>query len=363
MDKDIYRQLAAALDRIPNGFPATESGVELRLLARMFTPDEALLGSVMNVTPEPVAAIAARAGVEPEAAAATLSRMAAKGLIARAAGGGPAALLALKPFIVGSYESQLSRMDEEFASLFEQYFQETRGAITREVPYLHRVLPVDQAIPFDLEIHPYERAAELLEGAKSWGVRPCVCRVQQRLVGKGCDHPVENCLMFAPVEGAFDDDGVDRAITKDEALRLLREAAEAGLVHSTANYRSGNNYICNCCTCCCGILRSVADLGMSRTVARSGFRALVDEDLCSGCGECVARCQFHALTLAEGMCRADILRCSGCGQCAMACPAGAMRLVRLTDAGAVTPPADVGEWRAKRVEARSRAQNGMQGPR
>jgi len=59
-------------------------------------------------------------------------------------------------------------------------------------------------------------------------VRDCICRVQQRLIGQACDHPVENCLTFAPVEGAFDHSETSRAITKEEALRILHEAEEAG---------------------------------------------------------------------------------------------------------------------------------------
>jgi electron transport complex protein RnfB len=351
LDENVYRRLAEQLDRTPNGFPMTKSGIELRLLARIFTPEEALLGSVMDLVPEPVTSIAERAGVARDAAAAVLARMAAKGLVGPTRDG-ETALFALRPFIVGIYESQLPRMDEELAALAEEYFQETQGGIARVLPHLHRVLPVEKAIPFELEIFPYERAAELLEGAKSWGVRSCICRVQQRLVGKGCDHPLESCLVFAPVEGAFDGDGVDRVITKQEALEIISKAAESGLIHSTANHRSGNNYICNCCTCCCGVLRGVADLGISRTVARSGFRALVDEELCTGCGDCVARCQFHALSVSGGVCHVDALRCSGCGQCTVACPVDAVSLVRLAERDAVRPPADVGEWRAQRAESR-----------
>ncbi len=353
LSEDVYRKLAEQLDSTPNGFRMTDSGVELRLLAKMFTPEEALLAGVMDLTPEPVAVIAARAGVESEVAAAALPQMAAKGLVSRARGG-DTARFALRPFVVGSYEGHLPRMDREFAALAEEYFQDPQGGITRDLPHVHRVLPVERAIPFELEIFPHERAAELLEGAKSWGVRPCICRVQQQLIGKGCDHAIESCLVFAPIEGVFDDDGVDRAITKQEALSILREAAESGLIHSTGNYRSGNMYICNCCTCCCGVLRNVAELGMSRTVARTGFRAMVDEGSCTGCGACIARCQFQALSVRDDACRVDLTRCSGCGQCTTACPVDALSLVRLPAGNVVDPPADEREWRVQRTEYRER---------
>ena len=60
MSEDVYRRLAKRLDAIPNGFPATESGVELKLLAKIYTPDEAALTSQLKLLCEPPADIAAR---------------------------------------------------------------------------------------------------------------------------------------------------------------------------------------------------------------------------------------------------------------------------------------------------------------
>jgi len=352
MSEDIYRKLAQRLDAIPNGFPATESGVELQLLAKIFAPQEAALASVMRMTREPAADIAARAGVDPDATYRTLKRMARKGLIRFKKGEGQL-VFGLMPFVVGIYEEQLPRMDAELAALFEQYYQETQGGvITRNMPAIHRVIPVEEAIPFDLEIFPYERATELLEGARSWGVRDCICRVQQRLVGKGCDHPVENCLMFAPVESAFDHSETDRAITKEEALRILHEAEEAGLVHCPGNYRDGVHYICNCCTCCCGILRSVAEFGIPTAIARSDFHAVVETDLCAGCSDCVERCQFGALSVPDDGCIVNYVRCVGCGLCVTVCPTGALHLERRPEGEVTPPPANNKEWAAQRAEDR-----------
>jgi electron transport complex protein RnfB len=352
MSEDAYRRLAQRLDAIPNGFPATESGVELRLLAKIFTPEEAALASVMRLAREPAADIADRAGVEPDAARRTLKGMARKGLIYAGKGEGQLVFW-LMPFAVGIYEEQLPRLDVELAALFEEYVQETRGgAIVRDAPSIHRVIPVEEAIPFDLEIFPYERATEMLEGAASWGVRDCICRVQRRLIGKGCDHPVENCLVFAPVEGAFAGSEIDRAITKEEALRILHEAEEAGLVHTTGNYRDRHYYICNCCTCSCGILRSVAEFGVPTAVAHSDFHAVVDAELCIGCGDCVERCQFGALAVPDDVCEVDYGRCVGCGVCATVCPTDALHLERRPEGKAAPLPADRKEWMTQRAHER-----------
>jgi electron transport complex protein RnfB len=352
MTEDVYRKLAQWLDAIPNGFPATESGVELRLLAKIFTPREAALASVMRLSREPAADIAARAGVDADTAYRTLKGMVRKGQIRIKRSKGQL-LFGLRPFAVGFYEEQLPRMDAELASLFEQYLQETQGgSIVRQAPAVHRVIPVGEAIPFDMEIFPYERGSELLENAKAWGVRDCICRVQQKLVGKGCDRPIENCLVFAPVEGAFDHSEVDRALTKEEALQILHEAEEAGLVHSTGNYRDGHNYICNCCTCCCGILRSVAEFGVPTTAVRSDFHTVVDAEMCIGCGDCLERCQFEALSMPDDVCVVDYSRCVGCGLCATVCPTGALHLERRPEGEVPLPPADINEWMAQRAQER-----------
>lgn len=352
MPDDVYRRLAQRLDAIPNGFPATESGIELRLLAKIFTPEEATLASVMRLTPEPAPAITARAGVDPQIALRTLKGMARKGQIHVKKGAGQL-LFGLMPFIVGIFEEQLPRMDTELAALFEQYLQETRGGtIAREEPAVHRVIPVGEAIPFDLEVFPYERAAELVEKAKAWGVRDCICRVQQKLIGNGCDHPIDKCLVFSPIKGAFDGSEVDRAIGKEEALEILREAEEAGLVHSTGYYREQHTYICNCCTCCCGILRTVAEFGVPAAAVCSDFHAVVDSESCVGCGDCAERCQFGALSVPEDVCEVEYARCVGCGLCAAACPNDALGLERRPEGGVVPPPADRREWMARRAEKR-----------
>ncbi|MBN1139236.1 MAG: 4Fe-4S binding protein [Anaerolineae bacterium] len=351
MNEELYRQLAQRLDAIPNGFPATESEVELRLLAKMFEPEEAALAAVMKLTQEPAADIAARAGVDEKTARDRLKQMVKKGLIV--AGRGERELVyGLMPFVVGIYESQLSRLDKEMAELFEAYYVESKAAMLRTTPSVHRVIPVEQAIPAGLEIFPYERATEMIENARSWGVRDCICRVQQQLIGRGCDAPVENCISFAPVEGAFDNSRTTRALTKEQALQLLREAADAGLVHSTGNYRDGNNYVCNCCTCCCGVLRGVAEFGLPTAIAHSDFAVLVDADLCIGCESCLERCQFGALSVPEGLCLVDYGRCVGCGVCVSSCPVDALSLHLREEDERLAVPVDDVAWMQVRAQNR-----------
>ncbi len=329
MPDPVYSQLADRLAAIPGGFPRTESGAELRLLEKLFTPEQAELTLSIRLRADSPEKIAERAGVDPEETRRMLAGMVEDGLI-RDEWGKQGPVYGLLPFVVGIYEENLHRLDAEMAGLFEAFTIEAGidNPIFANRPPIHRVIPVGEAIPAEITVHPHEQAAALVEGAKAWGVRDCICRVQRNLIGQGCDHPVEMCLTFSEHEGAFDDSPVTRVLTKAEALQLLVDAREAGLIHTTGNYRDGIHYICNCCTCSCGVLRGLTEFKIPAAVAHSDFLAVSDPDLCAGCGDCSARCQFDAIDLPEGTAVVDVMRCLGCGQCVTVCEEGAMSLAR-----------------------------------
>ncbi len=295
MDDTPYRALAARLDELPNGYPPTEDGAELSLLARLFTPEEAALAARLRLTLETPAEIAVRVGGDPPALRVQLKEMAKRGLIT--AGRAPAGGLGfgLMPFVVGIYEMQAGRIDGELARLFEAYYQRSYRRTLTQQPPVHRVIPVGQAVRSDMAVHPYESASEIITGSKAWAVTDCICRKQQALLGQPCEHPLDVCMVFSETAGAFDRMEGMRALTQDEALATLRRVAEAGLVHSVSNNQQGLWYLCNCCTCACGILRGLADLGMANVIATSAFLCQVDEDRCIACGECTDRCSFRRL--------------------------------------------------------------------
>ncbi|MCP4218381.1 MAG: 4Fe-4S ferredoxin, partial [bacterium] len=60
--KHIYKKLAEKLDGIPNGYPPTESGVELEILAKLFTPEEAEAACLLSLEPCPADTVAAALG-------------------------------------------------------------------------------------------------------------------------------------------------------------------------------------------------------------------------------------------------------------------------------------------------------------
>ena len=324
-DMDCYQALAQRLNALPQGFPATEDGVELKLLAKLFTPQEAALGAGLRMTLEKPAEIAERLGMDMREVSSLLKDMAKKGLI-KVGGLTRGGLgFGLLPFVVGIYEMQAGRIDKEFAELFEQYYRQTRAAMVQVQPAFHRVIPVGEAIPMDMAVQPYMNAAELVRSMASWGVTECICRKQRQLIGEGCEHPMDVCMVMSEKENAFPGNEIIRKLTQEEALDVLKLAADAGLVHSVSNHKDGHWYICNCCTCSCAILRSMKEMGLADVVAKSPYVAKIDPSECIVCGACAERCPFDAIEETESF-EVIAARCQGCGQCVLACPSEAIQM-------------------------------------
>jgi electron transport complex protein RnfB len=352
MENNSYKQLAERLDALPNGFPPTVDGVELRMLEKLFTPEEAELASQLRLTKEVPEQVAKRLGRDTAEVRAVLKGMLRRGLIAagRTEGGLGYGLL---PFVVGIYENQAGNIDKELALLFESYYKQSFAKVMITQPQYHRVIPVDESIKVDMEVRPFESAADLVNSAQAWGVLDCICRVQKVLIGEGCAHPLDVCMTLANVPNAFKDNPVIRALTREEALDTLKRAAQAGLVHSVSNNQKGIHYICNCCTCSCGILRGMAELGIANVVARSSFVNQVDDLLCNGCETCLGYCQFSALAMGDdAIVQVNTVRCVGCGVCVPQCPSEALGMVLRPDEDLILPPETIKEWGAKRAAER-----------
>ncbi|MFW9944705.1 MAG: ATP-binding protein [Candidatus Sifarchaeia archaeon] len=355
MPDEAYARLAAVLDTIPNGFAHIEDGTHLRVLEWIFTAEEAELASRLKLRGETAEEITARLDLPLEETTELLETMVGKGQISgwmsRSAN---ARKYALMPFAVGLYEEQLERMDEEFARLMEEYFERSKGVpLFSTNPPIFKIVPVNKSVSTDLIVHPYEQAEKLVETSASWGVRDCICKKQKGLIGAPCSYPMTVCISLAPrKENAFDDNELTTPISKDEALKLLRDSAEAGLVHCTMNVQRDQTYICNCCTCCCGVLRALTEYDQPNAFVDSDFVISIDADLCSGCGTCVDRCQFDVLSIPEDISVADKDRCIGCGVCVIECPENALTLVPREGREDVEPPESLIDWMTKKAISR-----------
>jgi len=64
MELTPYQSLAERLNALPDGFPPTEDGAELRLLQFLYTPEEAQLAAQLRLTKETSNEIASRLEVD-----------------------------------------------------------------------------------------------------------------------------------------------------------------------------------------------------------------------------------------------------------------------------------------------------------
>lgn len=192
MDDDVYEALATALDKLPNGFPRTASNVEIPMLKKIFTREEARIASTMTVAYESAEHIAERVGMDARETSRMLLEMAKRWQVLLKKGKGRF-VFRLSPFMVGIYEGHLERMDHEFAHLFEEYMDDGGAAgIMQPLPALHRVVPAKGTVKSEW-ILPYDDVKAILVNAKVFGVRDCICRKQQDLIGKReCDFPLLN---------------------------------------------------------------------------------------------------------------------------------------------------------------------------
>jgi len=349
----VYEQLAKKLDGMPSGFPATKSGVEMKILKKIFTPEDAEMALKMRPMPETVETIAERFGKPVREMQRILDHMVKRGQIAAAKIAGQQVYILL-PFVVGIYELQLNLMDKEFAQLFEEYLPELLKTLGGFKPAVGRVVPVSADIKQDLHVHRYEDVRRMIDEAKSFQLAECICRKGRLLEGKPCNHTIEACLFISSEENAYKKEYLrGKLISKEDALNVIQKAEEEGLVHCTYNVETGQIFVCNCCSCACPGLRSLKEFNVPYMLAKSNFVATIDKESCSACGVCAnERCQMDAIVEDDGAYSVLAKRCIGCGVCVSTCPTEAITLQRKPEEEQDKPPKNLMDWSMKRAAER-----------
>ena len=325
MTEDVYTRLREFLDNMPGGYPSTESGVELRILKKVFTPEQAEITMKLTGMPEPVSQLAPRLGMDEAQAAETLESMAQEGLIVRFRAGDQA-LYGAVSFVVGIYEFHLKSLDKEFSEMMEEYFpymaEVWRSVKTKQL----RVVPVESSLDGDRKVATYNQVRELVKDKQLMAVAPCICTKEQELLGNKCSRPVERCIMFDSFAEFYLDNGMAREITRDELESLLKMGEEKALVLNPTNAKEILN-ICMCCDCCCGVMKMLRKFDQPADQVQSSFQAKIDPELCVQCGTCEERCQIEAIKEGDEAYEVDTARCIGCGVCVPTCPEEAISMV------------------------------------
>ena len=338
--EDLYRKLQQHLDRMPVGFPASKSGVELKILGQLFTPAEAEVALELSALPEPAKVIHGRLKSKMTLPELTqkLDQMGGKGLIQRL-GTAPETLYGKLMFAVGIYERQVHRLTPELERNSQQYLDEAFGeAFHSKKTTQMRIVPVDSNIPIERNVASFDDLRAYVESSSGPFARmTCICRHGKELLGHKCKQTslLDNCLTFDLGAKLMVDQGAARTISREEMMDLVNAADKEGLVLQPENTKNPL-FVCCCCGCCCNVLTSAKRFPSPAEYFSSNFYAELDRDACDACGLCQVRCQMDAISMKDGKAEVECSQCIGCALCVTTCPSGALRLHK-RESGKVLP--------------------------
>ena len=334
---NVYEQLRQRLDDMATGYPATESGVEIKILKQIFMEADAEMFLMLTPMLETPDSVAERLNLPVESTVAHLEDMAKRGILFRQRKDDVVRYGAI-PFVVGVFEFQLNTVNETLALDLEGYYQQVLGKTFQSwsTPVM-RSIPINSELVSEWPVAPYEDAMQIIDGQKKIAIAPCICRTTARKIGQGCDKPLETCFLFGSHASYYVENNMGRYIEKEEAKEIIRKNDAAGLVMQPFNSQHVGG-MCSCCGCCCGMLRSLKKQDNPAAAVKSNYFAQIDEEECVGCETCVDRCQMEAIEMQDEKAVIDLKRCIGCGLCVSTCPADAVQLVKKSEQDQYVPP-------------------------
>ncbi len=343
MSDEAYKKLCGEMARRGGRYPGKDISEFYALAEELFTPEEAAIAAGMTSKMNTAETIAGKLGKQTKDVETGLEGMCDKSLCMSVDQEGTRFYIAV-PFVPGIFEFQFARgkfteKDHRIARLIHAY----KTAFDRMTPPpkragfpKSRVVPIHETLHPESKVHTFNQMNAYIEKADPIAVYTCFCRHEAKLLDEkdDCGMPMEVCMLFGNGAKFFIERGVARQLTKDEAKQVLRKAAEAGLVHAGLNVQE-LDFICNCCSCHCMILKDALSRPKPGLALSSGYQPQIDPETCTACEACIGRCPAKAMTMPENLPIIDPDRCFGCGVCAVGCP---MEAIAMTEKEEVPIP-------------------------
>ncbi len=338
---DAYEELSTRL-----GYPGSS---RLRVIMEdLMTPEQAQMVATLPGSP---AEVVEKTGFAEDAVLGALDELAMTGVVSPKGGIGnhdyfyfPEQITYFLDSTVGTQKRDIVK-DKAFFERWEEFcIHEMYPKVGRETAKLEtppmRIVPAYKAIKDLPGVAPHEDFRELLKAQERISLIPCPCRQRRTAAGYECEYTTEEdswkCLQFGSAADTIISRGAGREISIDEAMEVLENIEEDGLLHTWPNTSSMSAYFsCQCCRDCCLMVLPLDSVGESigHMWAKSRFEAFIDHDKCDGCQDCVERCQFDAIEMvkpekdsANGRKKSKKLKaqidpekCWGCGVCVVAC--------------------------------------------
>jgi len=348
MSEDVYFKLGVRLNENPVKMPLVESF--FKLMREFYTEEQAALAVDFPKGEHSLQDLAEHFKRDEKELAEFLETMADGGLVftTRTEIGDYA--YSLPPFFPGAVEFQLMRgvdtpKDRRIALIMTEFNETLESLMVAAVENPEvakemmpegaaRTITVEKDLPHGKEIHPYEKLSELVNQENSFAASVCYCRHHGYLLDNPCQVegvPQYSCLSFGKAADFVVDRKFGKKISKEECLKILEDAEKAGLIHNTNNFLGSTAFICNCCGCCCGFAKMLKNLNFKALLVVSNFGVVIDEETCSGCGDCLERCPMEALSLVDEVAAVNKEHCVGCGNCVSVCPAESLAMERRSD--------------------------------
>jgi ferredoxin len=329
-----YRLLQQRLDRMVTGAP--ESPVFMKILRLLFSPEEAKLARRIPGQLTSLDVLSSKLDIASDRLGDKLTDMAQRGLVMDFEYKGQRYFM-LPPVVVGFFEFTFMRTRDdvpmaELARLFEDYFNlddRFDRSLFQGQTQLFRSLVHEEALPTinHTEILDWERASEIVKSASAHAVGICQCHHTALHMGNACDKPQLVCLTLNYAAEAMIRSGIAKSIKADNAMRILEDCKQRGLAQTGDNVKKKVTFICNCCGCCCHVMRGIKNFNIRNAIVTSNWIMKVDLSKCNGCGKCAKSCPVEAIEIAQEKKDGKERRwavhaenlCLGCGVCYSSC--------------------------------------------
>ncbi|MEJ2689757.1 MAG: 4Fe-4S dicluster domain-containing protein [Deltaproteobacteria bacterium] len=340
---DAYRRLQKRLDQKVQLEP--DSPTLIKILRILFSEQDVELANKLPHNLTSLSNLSKKLKISKDELDSRLTAMARKGLVVDLENKGQR-FFTLLPVVIGFFEMTFMRLRpdmpmKDLALLFDEYFVEYDYRFARNIfsgrTQLFRSLVREEVIPADsyTEVLDWERASHIVKSATTTAVGICQCHHTALHKGQACDKPQEVCMTFNYAADYLIRNGIARSITKNESMDILQKCKEAGLAQTADNVQNKVTFICNCCGCCCHVMKGIKAVEPRPAIITSNFIMEVEPEKCKGCGKCSKACPIGAINIDKTTGRDnkeikwavnDERACLGCGVCATVCKTGAAHM-------------------------------------